>query len=69
MHEDTKIIAVRVSSVTHLRVSKNFSIKNVDDDTIRSLLVNTMPEKEYDELLVITDHDTGDKVLFDQENI
>ena len=69
MDENTKLISVSVRSITHLRVDEKFTIKNVDDDTIRSLLVNTMPEKEYDELLLITDLTTGDIVLFDQEKL
>ena len=69
MNEDTKLISVSVRSITHLRVAKDFTIKDVNDNTIRSLLVNTMPEKEYDEQLLITDLTTGDIVLFDQENL
>ena len=67
--DETKIISVSVRSITHLRVDKKFTIKDADDDTIRSLLVNTMPEKEYDELLLITDLTTGDIVLFDQDKL
>jgi len=72
LEKDTKLISVVRSDTTMLRVNKLFSIKNADDDTIRSLLTSSIPIEGHDQVdnkLLITDHNTGDQVLFDQENI
>jgi len=69
---NTKLISVVRSDVTLLEVSEKFSLKNADDDTIRSLLTSTIPVKGHDQRerhLLITDFDTGEQVHFDQETI
>jgi len=69
---NTKLISVVRSDVTLLEVNETFSLKNTDNDTIRSLLVNSTPIKGYDQrdrFLLITDFDTCEQIHFDAENI
>ena len=69
---DTKLISVVRSDVTLLEVHESFSLKNADDDKIRSLLTGTIPLEGHDQrerYLLITDFDTGEQIHFDQENI
>jgi hypothetical protein len=72
---NTKLISVVRSDVTLLEVNETFSLNNADNvknDTIRSLLTNTIPVEGYNQRerhLLITDFDTGEQVHFDAENI
>ena len=69
---ESKLITVVETYTTHLKVSTAWSLKRASDDDIRALLTNTMPEEGQDQresLLLITDIDTGDQVLFDKDKI
>ena len=69
---NTKLISVIRSDVTLLEVDESFTLKNADDDTIRSLLTSTIPVEGHDQRerhLLITDFDTGEQIHFDQEKL
>ena len=69
---NTKLISVVRSDVTLLEVSEDFSLKDADDDKIRSLLTSTIPVEGHDQrerFLLITDFDTGEQTHFNQEKL